>query len=129
MGAATVSHDRRVLLLIVLTVAVLLATCPAALAIDVHEVPYASQADIKVFEVKYESQADLCVFVEKYASAAGDREELWHYVDYAGQADAKVYRVKYESQADVTVFFVKYKSQAGWKRASSFQGKLRRSSR
>lgn len=129
MGATVASRDRRVVLLVVLTALVLLATCPGALAIDVYEVQYASQADVKIFEVKYESHADLCVYVEKYASAAGDSEELWHYVDYAGQADTKVYKVKYQSQADLAVFLVKYRSQAGWKRSSSFQGKLRPSPR
>ncbi|MBI2841437.1 MAG: hypothetical protein HYX75_24230 [Acidobacteria bacterium] len=129
MGATVASHDRRVVLLVILTAVVLLATCPGALAIDVHEVQYASQADIKIFEVKYESQADLCVYVENYASTAGDNEELWHYVDYAGQADTKIYKVKYQSRADLAVFLVKYRSRAGWKRASSFQGKLRRSPR
>ena len=70
----------------------------AASALTIHEVKYASQADLKVYRVRYASQADLRI----------------HWVDYRSQArgDALWWRAPYASQAQLKVFFVSYASQA-----------------
>jgi hypothetical protein len=87
----------------------------AAFAQKVHNVKYASNADVKVFVVKYESQADLKVFKVKYESQAGNNDGKWFFTDYESQAKKKIFFVDYESQAELKVFFVDYESQAGWR--------------
>ena len=75
----------------------MLATLPAS-ALDVFEVPYASQADLKVYRVRYASEADLRIHWMRYQSQArGDA--LWWRAPYASQADLKVYEAEYASQA------------------------------
>ncbi|MFA5683019.1 MAG: hypothetical protein WCZ65_07415 [Lysobacteraceae bacterium] len=43
----------------------------AAGALTIHEVRYASQADLKVYRVRYAAQADIRVFEVDYVSQAG----------------------------------------------------------
>lgn len=95
-----------------LALLVLLPAGPAH-ALRVHEVDYASQADLKVFRVDYASQADLRVFRVRHRSEArGDA--LWWSAPYASDAEVKIYYVRYASEADLKVFEVRYASEAGW---------------
>ncbi len=82
-------------------------------ALAVHEVPYASQADIKVYRVRYASEAHLRIHWVRYRSdAKGDA--LWWRAPYASQAPVKIHYVKYASQADLKIYEADYASQAGW---------------